>query len=353
MYEISKEEIEVLDVKDKTSVYIFKKYGRLQKIDILGEGSFGKVILAKKLDVTNQGDSKEFAIKISKGFKKFSKKVDRINGPEDRNKEEEKRKELNFVELRELYIMKKLKHSNVINLLDFNLNRKNRELYILMDYFQTDLGKFFHENIENPNVMNENFLKNISFQILSGLNYLHENNIIHRDIKLENILYDSKNNIAKIADFGLSRQFDYDLNAQYTDVGSYPYKPPELLLGLTQYLTPFDIWSTGCVLIEICIGAHLFGKDNSLGVMGLMYKIFGSLNDDILPGFKNFPSAKILELLPETQGIGLVNYIKKNQKFNFKNNDFYNLIEKMLCIDPTKRINSKDCLSHKWFTNNN
>ena len=182
---------------------------------------------------------------------------------------------------------------------------------------------------------------------------MHENNIIHRDIKLENILYDSKNNIAKIADFGLSRQIDYDLNAQYTDVGSYPYKPPELLLGLTHYLTPFDIWSTGCVLIEICIGTHLFGKDNSLGVMGLMYQIFGSLNDDILPGFKNFPSAKILELLPETQGIGLVNYIKKNQKFNFENNDFYNLIEKMLCIDPTKRINSKDCLSHKWFTNNN
>jgi len=312
MCEVNKEGIEVLDVNDNKSVYNFGKYGKLKKIDTLGEGSFGKVILAKKLDITNQGDSKIFAIKISKGFLKISKKNNQKNEIEDKNKEEEKRKELNFVELRELYIMKKLKHSNVINLLDFNLNRKNRELCILMDYFQTDLGKFLHEN------MNENFLKNISFQILSGLNYLHENNIIHRDIKLENILYDSKNNIAKIADFDLSRQIDYDLNAQYTDVGSYPYKPPELLLGLTHYLTPFDIWSTGCVLIEICIGTHLFGKDNSLGVMGLMYQIFGSLNDGnnsrILADGKFLNPGK----MSETQGIGLVNYIKKAKNLILK-----------------------------------
>jgi len=346
---MSKEEIEVLDVKDNNSVYIFRKYGRLQKLDTLGEGSFGKVILAKRIDETNQEDSKEFAIKISKGFKKFSKKAE----VENKNKEEEKRKELNFVELRELYIMKKIKHQNVINLLDFNLNRKDKELCILMEYLHTDLGKFFHENRQNPNVMNENFLKNISYQILSGLNYLHENNIIHRDIKLENILYDSKNNIAKIGDFGLSRQFDYDLSTIYTDVGTYPYKPPELLLGLTHYSTSFDIWSTGCILVEICTGTHLFGKDNSLGVISLMYKIFGSFNDDNLPGFKNFPNSKILEALPQAQGIGLVKYIKENQKFDFVNDDFYNLIEKMLCIDPTKRINAKDCLTHKWFSNKN
>ena len=128
MCEMNKEGIEILDVNDNKSVYNFGKFGKLKKIDTLGEGSFGKVILAKKLDLTNQGDSKIFAIKISKGFMKFSKKINEKNELEDKNKEEEKRKELNFVELRELYIMKKLKHSNVINLLDFNLNRKNREL---------------------------------------------------------------------------------------------------------------------------------------------------------------------------------------------------------------------------------
>jgi len=346
---MNKEEIEELEPKDNESFYRFRKYGFLKKVKTLGEGSFGKVILAEKIGLSNQGDSKEFAIKISKGFKKFLKN----NEPENENEREERRKELNFVELRELYIMKKIKHDNVINLLDFNLSRNNGQLYILMEYLKTDLGKFFNENRDNPKVMNENFLKNISFQILSGLNYLHENNIIHRDIKLENILYDIKNKIAKIGDFGLSRQFDYDLSAQYTDVGTYPYKPPELLLGLNHYTSSLDIWSTGCVLVEICTGAHLFGQDNALGVMSLIYKIFGSFNDDILPGFKKFPSYRIFESLPKTQGIGLVNYVKKNQKFKFVNEDFYNLIEKMLCIDPTKRINAKECLAHKWLLNKN
>ncbi len=351
MKDINKEDIEILDIIDNKTNYNFVKYGKMKKIITLGEGSFGKVILAEQLDSKNKGNSKKFAIKISKGFKKITK-TDVENAAEDINKVKEKEKELNFVELRELYIMKKIKHKNVINLLDFNLNRNGRGTCLLMEYLDTDLGKFFHENRENPNVMNEEFLKNISFQILSGLNFLHENNIIHRDIKLENIFYDTKNNIAKIGDFGLSRQIDYDLSTQYTDVGTYPYKPPELLLGMTNYSTSFDIWSTGCILVEICIGTHLFGKDNALGVIKLMYNIFGSFNDDILPGFKSFPNYKQLKALPITKGVGLIRYLKENQKFEV-NYDFYNLIEKMLCIDPTKRINAKDCLEHKWFSSKN
>ena len=352
MYEINEEEIEISEAKE-SKTYNFRKYGKLRKIKTLGEGSFGKVILVEKIGLINLGDSKKFTIKINKGFKRFSQKNDNLkNESENKNENEGKRKELTFVEIREIYILKKINHVNVINLLDLNFSRENGHSYLLMEYIQTDLSKFFRENKENPNVMNENFLKNISFQILNGLNYLHENNIIHRDIKLENILYDPKNNIAKIGDFGLSRQFDYDLNAQYTDVGTYPYKPPELLLGLTHYTSSFDIWSTGCILVEICTGTHLFGQDNALGVMSLIYKIFGSFNDDILPGFKNYPSYRIFKSLPETQGIGLVNYIKENQKFNFVNEDFFDLIEKMLCIDPKKRISAKECLAQKWFLNN-
>jgi serine/threonine protein kinase len=352
MYEINEEAIEISEAKE-SKTYNFRKYGKLRKIKTLGEGSFGKVILVEKIGLINLGDSKKFTIKINKGFKRFSQKNDNLkNESENKNENEGKRKELTFVEIREIYIMKKINHVNVINLLDLNFSRENGHSYLLMEYIQTDLSKFFRENKENPNVMNENFLKNISFQILNGLNYLHENNIIHRDIKLENILYDPKNNIAKIGDFGLSRQFDYDLNAQYTDVGTYPYKPPELLLGLTHYTSSLDIWSTGCILVEICTGTHLFGQDNALGVMSLIYKIFGSFKDDILSEFKNFPSYRIFKSLPETQGIGLVNYIKENQKF-FVKDDFYNLIEKMLCIDPKKRISAKECLAHKWFLNNN
>jgi serine/threonine protein kinase len=344
---MSNENIISFGVDDNKKFYNFKN-DNYQKLKTLGEGSFGKVVLLEKVGSTNQVGSNYFAIKISKRFKKGKKNIE-----QDGQKNEEKPKEINFIELRELVIMKKLKHQNTMDLKDYKFCREEREIWILMDYFPIDLGKFFSQNKNNTKVMNEKFFKNIAHQILSGINYLHQNMIIHRDLKLENILYDEKKNIAKITDFGLSRQLDYDISTQYTNVGTFPYKPPELLLGLTHYSTSFDIWSAGCILVEICIGEHLFGENDSLGVIKLMYHILGPINENVLPGFKKFPSSKILddESLQKIKVIGLIDYIKSKQLFDFKNDEFYDLIKKMLCIDPTKRISAKECLNHPWLSN--
>ena len=225
------------------------------------------------------------------------------------------------------------------------------ETWILMEYIHTDLNKFFYSNKDNPNVMNEMFFKNIAYQIISGINHLHSQQIIHRDIKLDNILYDEKNNIAKIGDFGLSRIFDYNLETKYTNVGTLPYQPPEMLLGLRKYSTEVDIWSIGCLLIQICIARLIFPANDPLGVLKLMYDIFGSFNDNVLPGYRNFPNANLIANLPEKEGSGLVEYIQKYKKFEFKDDKFFDLIKKMLCIDPTRRISAKDCLKHEWFMN--
>ena len=341
---MSKGKIRTYKVNDNISRYKFRN-NIYRKKKVLGEGSFGKVLLVEKENLSNPNDSKDFAIKISKRFRKISKTPQKD--------EDTKPKELNFIEIRELYIMKAIHHPNVVNLKDFKISRKEREIWILMDYLPTDLGKFFAMNKDNKDVMNEKFFKNIANQILKGADYLHEKMIMHRDLKLENILYDEKRNIAKITDFGLSRPFDLDINNQFTDVGTFPYKPPEVILGLTRYSPAFDIWSIGCILVEICTGANLFGENNALGVIKLMYELFGSFNDTILPGFKNFPLSHLFETLPETKGIGLINYIKRKQKFDFENNNFYDLIEKMLCVDPNKRICAKDCLNHPWLADLN
>ena len=343
------------DTEDNKNKYELRS-GIYNKTETLGEGAFGKVILVEKEISPNQNspkvDSYKFALKISKRFIKAEK--GKKPGKEESKNSEEVPKAINFVELRELTILKRLSRSNHINVLqiiDYKL--EPTETWILMEYLPTDLTHFFSSNKDNPNVMNEKFFKNIAFQIISGINHLHSQQIIHRDIKLENILYDEKNNIAKICDFGLSRIFDYSLETQYTDVGTFPYKPPEMLLGLRKYSNEVDIWSIGCLLIQICIARLLFPANDPLGVLKLMYDIFGSFNDNVLPGYRNFPNANLIANLPEKEGSGLVEYIKKYKKFEFKDDKFFDLIKKMLCIDPTRRISSKDCLKHEWFTNSN
>ena len=350
-----KSSIQYFDFKENKTIYELKS-GSYKKVGILGQGTFGKVLLVQKLSTDKEKKTKEdsyyFALKISRRFRKVKK--GKNSSKEDEKNEEEARQEINFIELRELTnlkILSKTNHLNIVNMLDFSCEKT--ETWILMEYLKTDLWKFYAKNKDNPEVMNEKFFKNISFQILSGIEQVHSELIMHRDIKLENILYDEENNIVKIGDFGLSRKLDYCLESQYTDVGTYPYKPPEVLLGLKNYTTAFDIWSIGCILVYICTMSHLFGAEDPVGVIKLMYDIFGSFNDNVLPGYKDFPNANLVVNLPEKEGIGLVEYIKQNQKFKFENDNFYDLITKMLCIDPSKRITAKKCLKHPFFSDIN
>ena len=345
--------MEFFEIDETKTIYELNS-GKYKKIKTLGEGAFGKVLLVEKLspdnEITKKTDSYYFALKISKRFQKKSKT--KKNSKDEPEKIKEVPQEINFVELRELMILKKLKHSNhlnLVNLLDYKL--EDTETWILMDYLPKDLMSFFKENKDNKKIMNEKFFKNIAHQILCGVNHLHSKQIIHRDIKLENILYDEKKNIARIGDFGLSRVFDYNLESQYTDVGTYPFKPPEILLGLRKYTAAFDIWSVGCLLVQICTMSLLFGANDPVGVLKLMYDIFGNFNDNVLPGFKKFPNANLVSNLPEKEGSGLIEYIKAKKVFEFENDDFYDLIKKMLCINPTKRITAKECLEHPWFRN--
>ena len=247
-----------------------------------------------------------------------------------------------------MIILKRLnysKHLNIVSLLDYKL--EDNEVWILMDYLPKDLMTFFKENKDNKKIMNEKFFKNIAHQILCGLNVLHSQQIIHRDTKLENILYNEKTNLVKIRVSELSLIKDYNLENQYTDVGDYPFKSPEILLGLRIYTTASDIWFVGCLLVQICTMSLLFGANDPSCVLKLIYDIFGGFDD--LVGFKYFPNANLISNLPKKEGKGLIKYIKEKKVLEFENDYFYDLIQKMLCLDPTKRFTAKECLEHPWF----
>jgi len=349
---MSKEIFNISKIDNSISIYNFKS-GNYEKIRTLGSGNFGKVLLVKKLTSKNLADSINFALKINRRIELNTGKENQgVNEPKkEKDKNVKKNKEITDIELVEMSNLKKLSHHpNIVNIIDINFS--NEESWILMEYVPTDIRKFFWKNKNNKKYMNERFFKSIAYQIICGVNFIHSELVVHRDLKPENIFYDDKNNIVKIGDFGLSVNLDFNPESDYLSAGTYPYMPPDAILGLKKYGNTFDIWSVGCVLFEICTISRLIDckpDDTAEFVLQLMYNIFGSFNDNTLRGYKYFPRSYYLNNLKETKGIGLNNLIKEKKKFEFENDNFFDLIGKMLCIDPTKRISAKDCLSHPWF----
>lgn len=312
--------------------------GKYSKIYVVAEGSFGKVLLVKKEGQIFPGNSNIFALKISKKYQISSEK----------NEISKKPKDILSTEIKELTAFKKISrinNPNLAKLLDYEINEEN-EILILMEYFPTELKTFFSQYI---NILDENFLKNITVQILSGLNALHRTGIMHCDIKPENILYDPSTNLAQITDFGLCRTFNFDINRNYGFTGgTYPYMAPEILYGSPYYFTSIDIWSLGCMLVEFYTGKIIFNGKDSLDVLKKITEIFGPIknyfqsNSDL--------TQKKNSNLKEKKGKGLINYMKENQKMNFISNDFNDFISKILCIDPVKRLNAQKALDHDWLS---
>lgn len=209
--------------------------------------------------------------------------------------------------LNEFNIIRKLDHINIIKVFDLIIDNDLNNIYIILEYFEKgDLSKFL-----NGSVIPEYNANNYSIQIKNGLKYLLSKDILHRDIKPQNILV-SKDNILKITDFGLSKYINNNqlLN---TICGSPLYMAPEILKH-KKYTIKSDIWSFGIIIYEMVYGFIPFKSDN-------IYNLI-----------KKIDSNKLF-------------FNKKISK------DCINLLTLMLKKDPSKRIEWKDLFEHKWLTN--
>ncbi|KAG0419170.1 putative cell division protein kinase [Dictyocoela roeselum] len=154
--------------------------------------------------------------------------------------------------LREISTLKKTNHENVVKMLDVIHTETN--LVIVMEYVQHNL----HEYLEIER--SDRIVANLFLQLAHGVEYIHSKHIIHRDIKPENILV--SNGVLKLADFGLCRSIEIDMNTYSSHVVTLWYRPPELLVGINVYGPEIDIFSVGCVLAEMITGNVLFMADN-------------------------------------------------------------------------------------------
>jgi len=131
-------------------------------------------------------------------------------------------------------------------------------------------------------------------QLLRGVAHLHDNWIIHRDLKTSNLLLSHKG-VLKIADFGLAREYGSPLKEYTAVVVTLWYRSPELLLATKKYSTGVDIWSVGCIFGELMLMKALFPGKNEKDQLDKIFKDLGTPNDKIWPSFKDLPLTKSLK----------------------------------------------------------
>lgn len=182
---------------------------------------------------------------------------------------------------RELKILSSIRHDNILKALDILLPPENlnemREVYVVTELLQSDLHKII---VSNQTLTTEHVTIFV-YQILRGLKYIHGCGIIHRDIKPGNLLVNS-NCLLKICDFGLSREYaalkkadDYGNAVMTQEVVTQYYRPPELLMGADRYNLAVDVWSVGCILVELITRRILFQAPSPLAQLDVMCTLLG------------------------------------------------------------------------------
>ncbi|KII63709.1 Glycogen synthase kinase-3 beta [Thelohanellus kitauei] len=227
---------------------------------------------------------------------------------------------------RELEITRMMNHPNIVQMKYYFKRTKNESTYlgIIMDYYPLDFHSFVKDVRIRKVIPDESVLKNYAFQLISGINYIHNMNICHRDIKPHNILLSADRKVLRICDFGSAKTLEPNgRNISY--ICSRYYRAPELIVGVTDYTTSVDIWSCGCVLAEAYSGVVLFYGDST---SNQLRAIFSKLE---LP-------ESYIELLPQKDPEKIIKHppIKGalNKHLQCKFTNYVDLVEEMTYKRP-------------------
>ena len=186
-------------------------------------------------------------------------------------KESDEDEQVRKTALREVRILKQLRHENIVSLIE--VFRRKRKLYLVFEYVESTLLEALERH---PEGLEAGEVRRIMWQLIRGVDYLHSNTVIHRDLKPENLLL-SKHGILKLCDFGFAR-FLAGPGARYTDyVSTRWYRCPELLIGDTAYGKPVDMWAIGCLMAEISNGLPLFPGESDVDQLFQIMRCFGNL----------------------------------------------------------------------------
>lgn len=248
---------------------------------------------------------------------------------------------------RELTLLSELKHPNCIYILNSfyteeqpkESHTKKKFMNIVLEYIPDNLHKIIHHYYKAKADFPGTLGMVYSYQLLRCLHYLQAIKIMHRDIKPQNVLVDTKKQQVFVCDFGSAKRFGGgEPNASY--ICSRYYRAPELLLGNELYEAHIDIWSVGCVMAEMFLGIPLFIGENTKDQLKKIAEIIGFPDDFDIRGM----GVKKAEHFEGVTPIGI-----KKRLTGKAPPQAIDLISKVLVYNPDKRIRPLDALLHPYF----
>ncbi|XP_004294692.1 PREDICTED: mitogen-activated protein kinase homolog NTF6 [Fragaria vesca subsp. vesca] len=243
--------------------------------------------------------------------------------------------------LREIKLLSHMDHDNIVKIKDIIRppDKENfNDVYIVYELMDTDLNQI----ISSSQPLTDDHCQYFLYQLLRGLKYIHSAHVLHRDLKPSNLLLNANCDL-KICDFGLARTTsETDFMTEY--VVTRWYRAPELLLNCSEYTAAIDIWSVGCIFMEILIREPLFPGKDYVQQLSLITELLGSPEDSNLGFLRSENAKKYVKQLPHVPKQPFA------QKFPNVSPVAIDLAEKMLVFDPSKRITVEEALNHPYLS---
>lgn len=289
------------------------RYGQYDCLNQVGEGTFGQVWKARSTK-----DGRYVALK------KIRMEAERDGFP--------------VTAMREIKLLQSLRHDNIVRLYEMMVS--NGSVFMVFQYMDHDLTGVLSQT---QFVFTDAHLKSFCRQMLAGLAYLHHKGVIHRDIKGSNILINNRGEL-KLADFGLARFYQKRRQSDYTNrVITLWYRPPELLLGTTVYGPEVDMWSAGCIMLELFTKKPVFQGNDEIHQLDVIYRILGTPVVEQWPGMTSLPWYELVkpkETIP--------NHFR--QLFEkWLSPAGLDLAERLLTYDPARRVTAVQALEAPYF----
>ncbi|CAN0134114.1 unnamed protein product [Bubo scandiacus] len=245
-----------------------------------------------------------------------------------------------FTAIREASLLKHLKHANIVLLHDIIQTKET--LTFVFEYMHTDLAQYMGQH---PGGLHSCNAMLFMFQLLRGLAYIHQQHILHRDLKPQNLLISCLGEL-KVADFGLARAKTIPRQTYSSEVVTLWYRPPDVLLGATDYSSDLDIWSAGCIFVEMIQGQPIFaGTSGTHEQLVKIWAVLGVPTEDTWPGLSKLPNYNP-ELVASRRPQRLRVICDRLSRVPAAED----LASRMLTAFPRGRISAQDALLHGFFS---